>query len=53
MNAFESLVVEAIEAVQGAHKGRNGAVRHKKRGVDFGEGVVTGEHMRAIDAVLE
>ena len=28
-------------------------VRHKKRGVDFGEGVVTGEHMRAIDAVLE
>ncbi|MCH1411545.1 MAG: hypothetical protein L7U48_05640, partial [Candidatus Poseidoniaceae archaeon] len=28
-------------------------VRHRKRAVDFGEGVVTSEHMTAIDAVLE
>jgi hypothetical protein len=28
-------------------------IRHKKRGVDFGDGVVTAEHMTAIDAVLE
>ena len=28
-------------------------IRHKKRGVDFGDGVVTAEHMTPIDAVLE